>query len=249
MRTSLWQVLKEEWQFYRYAEEPVGRLSPLKSPGFWVMANYRYGRWALGVRIPVIGFLLRACYAIAKLAVSALSGVDLRIGAIVGKRLHIHTWFGIVVADGVVIGDDCTINCGVCLVHAANSKGMGTPVIGNVTRLGVGSKVIGPVTIGDFSIVGANAVVTRNVPPGHVAIGVPAVCKPVPQEYVEGYLDPENPLRKLGLLPDRPRPQVTEAPRRRRRSVLLRGKTFIYESAIGCSWLIDMHWLAPVCAL
>lgn len=248
MQTRLWQEIKDEWTFYRHAEEPAGRFSPLRNPGFWVMCNYRFGRWAQGVRVPVIGFVLRACYALGKLMVSALSGVDLRIGAIVGKRLHIHTWFGIVVADGVVIGDDCTINSGVCLVHPANGRGMGTPVIGNVTRLGVGCKVVGPVTIGDFSIVGANAVVTRDVPPGHVAIGVPAVCKPVPQEYVDGYLDPENPLRKLGLLPEHPRPQVSATPRRRRRLVL-RGKAFVYESAVGCSWLLDMHWLAPVCAL
>ena len=249
MRNRLWQELKDEWQFYRHAEVPTGRFSPLRNPGFWVMSNYRFGRWALEVRTPVIGWLLRVFYALGKLIVSALSGVDLRIGAIVGRRLHIHTWFGIVIADGVVIGDDCTINSGVCLVHAANSKGMGTPVIGNVIRLGVGCKVIGFVTIGDFSIVGANAVVTRSVPAGQVAIGVPAVCKPVPQEYVDGYLDPNNRLRRLGMLPERPRPPATETPRRRRRSLALRGKNFIYESAVGCGWLLDMHWVAPICAL
>ena len=156
------------------------------------------------MRVPVIGWILRASYALAKLVVSALSGVDLRIGAIVGKRLHIHTWFGIVVADGVVIGDDCTLNSGVCLVHKANNKGMGTPVLGNVVRLGVGCKVVGHVTIGDFSIVGANSVVTRDVPAGHVAMGIPAVCKPVSQGYIDGYFHPDNPLRKLGILPKGP---------------------------------------------
>lgn len=249
MRTSLWRDLKDEWRFYRHAEGPGGCLAPLRNPGFWVLGHYRFGRWARGVRVPVVGWMLRALYALGKVVISGLTGVDLRIGAIIGQRLHIHTWFGIVVADGVVIGDDCTLNSGVCLVHAANSKGMGVPAIGHVVRLGVGCKVVGPVKIGDFSIVGANAVVTRDVPAGQVAIGVPAICRPVPRAYVDGYLDPENPLRKLGMLTERPRPAASTPPRLRSRSRARRGETLICQSALGCGYLLQAPWLAPLWSL
>jgi serine O-acetyltransferase len=81
---------------------------------------------------------------------------------------------GIIVTNGVVIGDNCAINSGVNVVNKANNRGEGQPRIGNNVSLGVGSKILGRVRIGDDVIVGANAVVIRDVPSGHMAVGVPA---------------------------------------------------------------------------
>jgi serine O-acetyltransferase len=97
----------------------------------------------------------------------------------------VHTSFGIMIADGVVIGDDCRIYNGVCLVNKANFRREGQPRIGNNVTLGVGCKVLGGVTIGDNVVVGANAVVLRDVPSGQMAIGVPAHNKPLPPEWAE----------------------------------------------------------------
>jgi hypothetical protein len=97
--------------------------------------------------------------------------------------------------------------------------------------------------------VGANAVVTRDVPEGHVAIGIPAACKPVPQVYVDGYFDPANPLRQLGMLAEHPRPPAALSPARRRLTLAQRGKKVSCHSAVVCGWLLEMPWLAPLCAL
>jgi serine O-acetyltransferase len=71
------------------------------------------------------------------------------------------------------------------LVNKANFRGEGQPIIGNNVVLGVGCKVIGGVTIGDNVIVGANAVVLRNVPSDHMAVGVPAHNIPLSPEWEE----------------------------------------------------------------
>lgn len=68
------------------------------------------------------------------------------------------------------IGSDCWINQQVTIGHTQN----GNPVIGNGVRITAGAKVIGPVTVGDNVVVGANAVVVKNVPKNKVVGGVPA---------------------------------------------------------------------------
>jgi serine O-acetyltransferase len=203
---GLWRELSDEWRFYRHCEKGRGPLSPLRRPGFWLMATHRYGQWAARVRIPVVGQLLRLGYLWKKLWVSGLTGVDIMVGANIGKRFHIHTCHGIIIANDVTIGDDCTVNSGVCLVHSANSRGAGTPTVGRRVRIGVGAKLLGGIAVGDFVLVGANAVVTRDVPPFSVAAGVPATCRPVPREYVDEFYNPDYPLRRSGLLPDEARP-------------------------------------------
>lgn len=194
----------EDWRFYTCAEAGAGRFTPLRSPGFWLIAVHRLGRRALRIRVPVIGKLARGICALLRFFLSILFGVNIRVGAQIGRRFHIHSIFGILITNGVVIGDDCQINSGVCIVHSANSRGSGTAVIGNRVRLGVGSKVLGGVKIGDFVIVGANAVVTHDVPSYHAAVGVPARHRPVPKEFVDEYYDPNYAPRRAGLLPPLP---------------------------------------------
>jgi serine O-acetyltransferase len=125
------------------------------------------------------------CCGLLWLVASTIAGTEIKAGADIGRRFIIHTSQAILIADGVQIGDDCTINSGVCVVHAANGMSEGTPRIGDNVYLGVGSKILGPVNVGEHALVGANAVVTRNVPAHHIAIGVPAVARPVPS-YVGG---------------------------------------------------------------
>jgi serine O-acetyltransferase len=209
---GLWREIADEWRFYRHAEAGGGALSPLRRAGFWLMATHRYGCWAAGVRIPVIGQLLRLGYLWKKLWVSGFTGVDIMVGAKIGKRFHVHTCHGIIIANDVAIGDDCVVNSGVCIVHSANSRGQGTPTIGRRVRLGVGAKVLGGVTVGEFSIVGANAVVTKDVPPFSVAAGVPATTRFVPKEYVDEFFNPNFPPRRAGLLPEETPPSYPPPP-------------------------------------
>jgi serine O-acetyltransferase len=78
----------------------------------------------------------------------------------------------VVVHPGAVIGENCIIGQGVTVGGRAGQRDV--PIIGNNVLLGVGSKILGPVRIGDNAMVGANAVVIRDVPPNSTAVGVPA---------------------------------------------------------------------------
>ena len=85
-----------------------------------------------------------------------------------------HHSVGVMIASEAVIGRNCTVYGGAMVAHKANNMGSGAPCIGNNVNLLSGCKVIGPVKIGDGAVIGANAVVLRDVPPGTVAVGIPA---------------------------------------------------------------------------
>lgn len=174
---SLWREIKDDWDWYRSFSMTGG---PLREPGFWVCAVHRLG-WRARDKRSLAGSLMRLIYICCRLFVLSATGVDLRSGVKVGRRFTVHTAQGIMVADGAVIGDDCTINCGVCIAHKANGKGQGMATLGNGVWMGMGSKIIGPVKIGDRVAIGANAVVLKDIPADHIAVGIPAVARPRPE--------------------------------------------------------------------
>ncbi|MGL4314912.1 MAG: serine O-acetyltransferase, partial [Sphingomonas sp.] len=99
-------------------------------------------------------------------------GSEIAIGATVEGGLYVPHPYGIVIGVAM-IGHDVTILQNVTI---GNRGEAGTPgaVIGDGAYLGAGAAVIGAVTIGARARVGANAVVTRDVPPGATAVGIPA---------------------------------------------------------------------------
>ena len=82
-----------------------------------------------------------------------------------------HGGVGVVIHPHAVIGSNVMINTGVVI---GGRRKLGAPTIGDNVYLGTGCKVLGNVTVGSGSIIGANAVVTRDVPPRAIAAGVPA---------------------------------------------------------------------------
>ena len=105
-----------------------------------------------------------------------LTGIEIHPGAIIGRRFFIDHGSGVVVGETSEIGDDVTIYQGVTLGGTSLEKGKRHPTLNDGVIVGAGAMVLGPITIGAGARVGANAVVTKDVPPGISVTGIPAVA-------------------------------------------------------------------------
>ena len=150
----------------------------VEAQGFWVMLVYRFGRWRYGVQPALLRKLCSLVYKILFKFIQIVTGVELPCEVEVGRNFIIDHFGGIVVSGYAKFGDDCRIRNGVVvgLAHAADPC---APVIGNNVDIGTGAKVLGRIRIGNNVRIGANAVVVRDVPDDSIAVGVPAVVKPL----------------------------------------------------------------------
>ncbi len=110
-----------------------------------------------------------------------LTGIEVHPAAKIGERLFMDHGFGIVIGETAEIGNDVTIYQGVTLggvmpsVESDSQRNQKRhPTIGNNVIIGSGAQVLGPIKVGKFSRVGANSVVTKNVPENVTVAGVPA---------------------------------------------------------------------------
>ena len=103
----------------------------------------------------------------------ALTGVDIHPAATLGAGLFIDHATGVVIGETAEVGDDVTIYQGVTLGGTSLDRVKRHPTVGNRVTIGAGAKVLGAITIGDDSRIGANAVVVKSVPPNSVVVGVP----------------------------------------------------------------------------
>jgi serine O-acetyltransferase len=103
-----------------------------------------------------------------------LTGIEIHPGAKLGSRLVIDHGMGVVIGETAEVGDDCVIFHGVTLGGVKFDPVKRHPTVGNRVLIGTGAKVLGPITLGDDSRVGANSVVTNNVEAGQIVVGIPA---------------------------------------------------------------------------
>ena len=107
-------------------------------------------------------------------AARAATGVEIHPGAKIGRRTFIDHGMGVVIGETAVVGDDVVLFHGTTLGGTTMTPGKRHPTVGNNVTIGSGAKVLGNIKIGDGSSVGANAVVVKDVPPGNIAVGIPA---------------------------------------------------------------------------
>ena len=98
-----------------------------------------------------------------------INGCDIAWQAAIGPGLRLDHPSGVVVGPSVKIGESCTLMQGVTL-----GDNHGAPHLGNQVAIAPGAIVIGPITIGDGALIGANSVVTKSIPAGATAFGNPA---------------------------------------------------------------------------
>ena len=139
----------------------------LTSPGLHAIWTYRvaHGLWKLKLRI-----LSRMLSNWAKLWTS----IEIHPGAEIGKRFVIDHGVGVVIGETAIIGDDVLIYHGVTLGGKTLDPVKRHPTVGDRVIIGAGAKLIGAISVGNDCAVGANAVVTKDMPNGTVAVGVNA---------------------------------------------------------------------------
>jgi serine O-acetyltransferase len=150
--------------------------------GFWVMIVYRFGQWRYGLRPIFVRKIGSLVYKILFKLIQVITGVELPCEAIVGRNFVIDHFGGIIVSGYARFGDNCRIRNGV-VVGLRRVEEHYAPIIGNNVDIGSGAKLLGRITIGDNSIIGANAVVLDDVPVNSLAVGVPAIITPRHQTF------------------------------------------------------------------
>ncbi|MFD1359598.1 serine O-acetyltransferase [Fictibacillus halophilus] len=101
------------------------------------------------------------------------TGIEIHPGAQIGKRFFIDHGMGVVIGETCIIGNDVTIYQGVTLGGTGKEKGKRHPTLEDHVLVATGAKVLGNITIGKNSKVGAGSVVLQNVPPNATVVGIP----------------------------------------------------------------------------
>jgi len=114
-------------------------------------------------------------------------GVSIPPETMIGSGFYIGHFGGIVINSSCKIGKNCNISQGVTLGQANRGKNKGCPILGDNIYLGPGAKIFGAVRIGNNVAIGANCVVTKDIPDNAVVVGVPG--RVISQKGSEGYID------------------------------------------------------------
>lgn len=111
--------------------------------------------------------------------VRCMINIEIHPAATIGKRLFIDHGTGVVVGATSIIGNDVTMYHGVTLggVGRGGVSGKRHPTVEDGVTIGSGAKILGNITLGEGCIIGANAVVLKDVPPYSTAVGIPSVIK------------------------------------------------------------------------
>jgi len=164
----LFKTLREDIKTV-FARDPAARTTLevlLLYPGLHAIWFHRLAHWLWRHRLRLIARYLSHW-------ARFLTAIEIHPGATVGRRFFIDHGAGVVIGETAVIGDDVLVYQGVVLGGTTLEKKKRHPTIGNGVIIGSAAILLGPITIGDKSRVGANSVVVNSVPPECVVVGVP----------------------------------------------------------------------------
>lgn len=168
-KLSLWQTIKEDFSVPRLNDPVLDSNFELffNYPGVWAIINHRVAN-----KLYYKGFkkFARAISGIS----SFFTKTDIHPAATIGRRVFIDHAIGVVIGATAIIEDDVLIYQGVTLGGVSLNKGKRHPTIKSNVVLGSGAKILGNITIGANSKIGANSVVVVDVPENSTAVGVPA---------------------------------------------------------------------------
>jgi serine O-acetyltransferase len=163
---------------------PRSRWEILLYPGLWAIACHRLAHWLFEADLFLIARIVNHF-------ARFMTGIDIHPGAKIGQNLFIDHGF-VVIGETAEIGDNVTMYQGSTLGGTNPTSGIGGkrhPTIGDGVIISLGAAILGPITVGANARIGANAVVTKDVPEGATMIGIPArstlvEVKPATQDFV-----------------------------------------------------------------
>ncbi len=164
--------------FRRYADQgtrPNWLRLYFDHQGLWALVCYRFGRHLEDHRLPpVVHQLVKAFYHLWWKSVQITTGIYIPSDVKIGPGLYIGHFGQIFVGPDVEIGANCNISQGVALGLAKRGGEWGVPKLGDRVYVAPGAKVVGPISIGNGVVIGANAVMSKDAPENTVWAGIPA---------------------------------------------------------------------------
>lgn len=168
MITKILQTLKEDIGII-YKKDPAARNVVeviFCYPGFHALLLYRISHKLWAWKVPVLPRLISTF-------ARFLTGIDIHPGAAIGRRFFIDHGMGVVIGETAEIGDDVLLYQGVTLGGTSSKAEKRHPTLGRGVVVGAGAKVLGAITIGNYSKVGAGSVVVNDVPEHATVVGIP----------------------------------------------------------------------------
>jgi serine O-acetyltransferase len=136
-------------------------------PGLWAVWIHRISHWLWGKKLRLLARMLSQ-------VARFYTGVDIHPGALLGRRLFIDHATGVVIGETATVGSDVTMYQGVTLGGTGKGHGKRHPTVCDGVFIGNNANILGNVTVGENSRVGAGSVVLSDVPPNSTVVGVPA---------------------------------------------------------------------------
>ena len=166
---KLFQLIKEDFKTVKKNDPALHSTFELffNYPGLWALFFHRIAHWFYTKGLRFIPRLISAMGMF-------LTMIDIHPGATIGRRVFIDHGVGVVIGETTIIGEDVLIYQQVTLGGVSTDKGKRHPTIENGALISAGAKVLGNITIGENSKVGANSVVIKDVPADCTAVGIPA---------------------------------------------------------------------------
>lgn len=158
---------------FAYRKDPALRGKLLAIPelftyaGLWAITFHRIAHFIRATGIP---FFPRLISQISRF----FTGIEIHPGAQIGRGFFIDHGSGVVIGETAEIGENVLIYHQVTLGNSnLTSSGKRHPTIGSNVVIGSGAKLLGPVVVGDFSVIGAGSIVTKDIPTHSVVVGNP----------------------------------------------------------------------------
>lgn len=177
----MFEYLSEDFKRYLHVARQTGprfpRVRAALAYGFLAVALYRYGRWTRTISPRLLSLPFKVVYLLLKVPLELTLGIDISSNADIGPGLYIGHFGGVFVHCNA--GRNLSLGQDVTLGYKGAGRSNGWPTVGDDVYLGTGAKIIGKVTIGNGAIVGANTVVTKDVPPFTRVVGAAVRMTPL----------------------------------------------------------------------